>query len=277
MAVKNIDRDHLNIALGLRLARTLLVRSGGGQLFLLSDGQENSGDARAESEAAESNGVRISTLKPGDLAFPPDVRVASMGPFVIVWHEWRDVATVRPRWILLRRADHAPGARCGGDQSFQGVRSLSVRGSSHRTTIAPILTERQAAYAKGQMAIGVVLLAAALGPAGVCAPRFAERRHAGSADRSCQEQETPGWMFPLPHDAGRICLPANPARRHVLASNRRQCSYCWLCPSPPRSPSGTNSRPVGFTNPIATGVIVPVVSSTVPTKLATPESFGVSV
>lgn len=125
--------------------------------------------------------------------------------------------------------------------------------------------------------IGVVLLAAALGPAGVCAPRFAERRHAGSADRSCQEQETPGWMFPLPHDAGRICLPANPARRHVLASNRRQCSYCWLCPSPPRSPSGTNSRPVGFTNPIATGVIVPVVSSTVPTKLATPESFGVSV
>ncbi len=81
----NIDRDHTNIAAGIRLARALLARGGGGQVFLLSDGQENTSDARAESEAAANDGVRISPVKTDNLAFPPDVRVASMDMPETVW------------------------------------------------------------------------------------------------------------------------------------------------------------------------------------------------
>lgn len=81
----NVDRDHTNIAAGIRLARAVLARGGGGQLFLLSDGQENSGDARAESEAASSDGVRISPVKTDDLAFPPDVRVATVDLPETLW------------------------------------------------------------------------------------------------------------------------------------------------------------------------------------------------
>ncbi|MCA1668979.1 MAG: VWA domain-containing protein, partial [Thermomicrobia bacterium] len=81
----NVDRDHTNIAAGIRLARALLASGGGGQLFLLSDGQENTSDARAESEAAASDSVRISPVKTDDLAFPPDVRVASVDVPESLW------------------------------------------------------------------------------------------------------------------------------------------------------------------------------------------------
>lgn len=81
----NVDRDHTNIAAGIRLARALLARGGGGQVFLLSDGQENTSDARAESEAAASDGVRVSPVKTDDLAFPPDVRVASADVPETLW------------------------------------------------------------------------------------------------------------------------------------------------------------------------------------------------
>jgi Ca-activated chloride channel homolog len=80
-----VDRDHTNIAAGIRLARALLARGDGGQVFLLSDGQENSGDARAESEAAASDGVRVSPVKTDDLAFPPDVRVATVDIPETLW------------------------------------------------------------------------------------------------------------------------------------------------------------------------------------------------
>jgi len=80
-----IDRDHTNIAAGIRLARAILARGGGGQVFLLSDGQENTADARAESEAATSDGVRISPVKTDDVAFPPDVRVASADVPETLW------------------------------------------------------------------------------------------------------------------------------------------------------------------------------------------------
>ena len=81
----NVDRDHTDVAAGIRLARALLARGGGGQVFLLSDGQENSGDARAESEAAAADGVRISPVKTDDLAFPPDVRVATVDVPESLW------------------------------------------------------------------------------------------------------------------------------------------------------------------------------------------------
>lgn len=81
----NVDRDHTDIAAGIRLARALLARSGGGQVFLLSDGQENTGDARAESEAAANDGIRISPVKADDLAFPPDVRVATLDVPESLW------------------------------------------------------------------------------------------------------------------------------------------------------------------------------------------------
>ena len=81
----NVDRDHTNIAAGIRLARAVLARGGGGQVYLLSDGQENSGDARAESEAAANDGVHISPVKTDDLAFPPDVRVATLDVPEAVW------------------------------------------------------------------------------------------------------------------------------------------------------------------------------------------------
>lgn len=81
----NVDRDHTDIAVGIRLARALLARGGGGQIFLLSDGQENSGDARAESEAAASDGIRISPVRTSDLAFPPDVRVATVDAPSSLW------------------------------------------------------------------------------------------------------------------------------------------------------------------------------------------------
>ncbi len=80
-----VDRDHTNVATGIRLARAILARGGGGQVFLLSDGQENSGDARAESEAAASDGVRISPVKTDELAFPPDVRVATVDVPESLW------------------------------------------------------------------------------------------------------------------------------------------------------------------------------------------------
>ncbi len=80
-----VDRDHTNIAAGIRLARAILARGGGGQVFLLSDGQENTSDARAESEAAASDGVRISPVKVDDLAFPLDVRVATVDVPESLW------------------------------------------------------------------------------------------------------------------------------------------------------------------------------------------------
>ncbi len=80
-----VDRDHTNIAAGIRLARAILARGGGGQVFLLSDGQENTSDARAESDAAASDGVRISPVKTDDLAFPLDVRVASVDVPETLW------------------------------------------------------------------------------------------------------------------------------------------------------------------------------------------------
>lgn len=81
----NIDRDHTNVASGVRLARAMLARGGGGQVFLLSDGQENSGDARAESEAAAAEGIKVSAIKADDLAFPPDVRVAMLDVPDTLW------------------------------------------------------------------------------------------------------------------------------------------------------------------------------------------------
>ncbi len=80
-----VDRDHTNIAAGIRLARAILARGGGGQVFLLSDGQENTSDARAESDAAASDGVRISPVKTDDLAFPLDVRVATVDVPETLW------------------------------------------------------------------------------------------------------------------------------------------------------------------------------------------------
>jgi len=79
------DRGHSNVALGLRVARTMLARGGGGQVFLLSDGQENVGDARAEAEAAAAEGVHISSLIMPDLQFPDDVRVARVDVPETLW------------------------------------------------------------------------------------------------------------------------------------------------------------------------------------------------
>ena len=83
--VANIDRDHTNVAAGLRLARALLSRGGGGQIFLLSDGQENSGDARVEAETASAEGIRISPLQSDEFLFPNDVRVALVDVPTTVW------------------------------------------------------------------------------------------------------------------------------------------------------------------------------------------------
>ena len=81
----NVDRDYTNVAVGIRLARAMLARAGGGQVFLLSDGQENSGDARAESEAAASDGVRVSPVQADANSFPPDVRVATLDVPESLW------------------------------------------------------------------------------------------------------------------------------------------------------------------------------------------------
>jgi len=81
----DVDRTHTNIAGGLRLARAILTRGGGGQVFLLSDGQENTGDARTEANTAATEGIRITSLTSDALRFPDDVRVAAVDTPAAVW------------------------------------------------------------------------------------------------------------------------------------------------------------------------------------------------
>lgn len=81
----DVDHTHTNVAGGLRLARAILTRGGGGQVFLLSDGQENTGDARTEANTAATEGIRITSLTSDALRFPDDVRVAAVDAPAAVW------------------------------------------------------------------------------------------------------------------------------------------------------------------------------------------------